>query len=275
MRVILTRPAEQSQAWREGIQAGGHMLLEWPLIETRSASNSKAIDEAWRERSRFRAIMFVSAAAVSYFFARHTGEDVAGIRCWATGPGTRRALRQAGVADAWIDSPAQTAAQFDTEHLWAVVADRVTSWPPGQTVAIVRGTDIGACANESDADSDAARGSQAGVGRDWLADQLRDAGAQVRWVVAYCRAIPHWDEAQCSRARTAASDGSVWVFSSSQAIRHLTTLLPGQSWARARAVATHPRIAALLTAMGWGQVLTSRPDVAGLLLKLSSLESDA
>ena len=266
VRLILTRPANQTQVWTSGLQAQGHEVVSWPLIVTLPVSPAQAVDQAWRDLGEFRALMFVSAPAVSHFFARRPPDCTSlAVRCWATGPGTRRALLQAGVKPDLIDTPPQDAAQFDTEHLWPIVACQAVS---GQTVAIVRGTD-------EEAGLDVGSVADAGVGRDWLARQLQQAGVRVRWVVAYQRSIPSWDTEQLAQVARAATDGSVWVMSSSQAVRHLQALMPQQDWSQARAIATHERIAAALRVLGWGRVRVSRPDVPGLLQGLASLESDA
>ena len=269
-RVILTRPVGQSRAWQEALQSAGHEVLNWPLIETSAVESPDALDRAWQERARCRAWMFVSAPAVQHFFARRpAGADLAGVRCWATGPGTRRALHQFGVVDDAIDAPADDAVQFDTEHLWALVRAQVAAWPPGQTVNIVRGTEV-TPVPEVSATSEAAH---TGVGRDWLAAQLTGQGVQVRWVVAYRRGPPVWDGGHRARAAQAAGDGSVWVFSSSLAVHYLSALLPQASWATARAVATHDRIAQVLRAQGWGRVSVCKPQASELLRHMASLES--
>jgi uroporphyrinogen-III synthase len=269
-RVILTRPPGQSHTWREALHQAGHVVQDWPLIETRAVDSPAAIQQAWRERASCRAWMFVSAPAVMHFFAhRPPDDDLDGMRCWATGPGTRRALRECGVPDEAIDAPAEQAAQFDTEHLWAVVRRQVTAWPSGQTVAIVRGTEdlpLGM-------DAESTQAEQTGVGRDWLAAQLTGQGVQVRWVVVYRRGPPQWDESQRTQARQAADDGSVWVFSSSLAVQYLAQLMPQVSWSGARAVATHERIAQALQAQGWGRVSICKPQTSELLQHLSLLES--
>ena len=266
VKFILTRPANQTQVWSSGLQAHGHEVVLWPLIVTQAVSPAQAVDQAWRNLDEFCALMFVSAPAVNHFFARRPPDSTAlAVRCWATGPGTRRALLQAGVEPGLIDTPPQDAAQFDTEHLWPIVAHQAV---PGQTVAIVRGTD-------EETGPDVGSVSDAGVGRDWLARQLQQAGVRVRWVVAYQRSAPSWDTARQAEVARAATDGSVWVLSSSQAVRHLQALMPQQDWSNARAIATHERIAAALRGLGWGRVQVSRPDVPGLLQGLASLESDA
>ena len=116
----------------------------------------------------------------------------------------------------------------------------------GARVLVVRGTEADAL-------------QSTGQGRDWLSAQLQQAGAQVQALASYMRCVPVWDAAQCAQARLAAQDGSIWLFSSSQALKNLQTLLPAQDWARARALVTHPRIAETAQSLGWGVVRTSRP----------------
>jgi uroporphyrinogen-III synthase len=72
-------------------------------------------------------------------------------------------------------------------------------------------------------------------------------------------------------ARQAATDGSVWLFSSAQALANLRRLLPGQDWSGARAVATHPRIAAAVRNAGFGVVCESRPVLAELVASIESI----
>lgn len=254
MRVIVTRPASDAPAWVAALQQAGHDALSLPLIDIQPTRHADAVAQAWAHWPRYAAVMFVSAQAVRFFF-QYRAANMAGPRCWATGPGTRQALIDAGVAQAHIDSPSIDAAQFDSEALWRVVHTQVSA---GQRVLVVRGSDATAI-------------SQDGSGRDWLAQQLSAAGAQVDWVVAYERTLPTWTAAQTAQAQAAATDGSVWVLSSSQAIGHLQQLLPAQHWGKACGVATHARIAQAAQAAGFGQVLSTKPRVADVLACLESL----
>lgn len=170
-------------------------------------------------------------------------------RFLAPGPGTVAALRQAGVPDAQIDAPAVDAEQFDSEALWAVVGTR--SWR-GQRVLIVRGQSAAASASP---------------GRDWLAQRFTAAGAQVDMLAVYQRCVPRFTPVQLQRMETAAQDGSVWLFSSSEALAHL----PPRDWSRGRAIATHPRIAAAAQAAGWGVVAQSRPALEDIIASIESM----
>jgi len=261
MRVVITRPVGDAQAWVDALQAAGHQALALPLIDVGPATHTQSVVQAWTQWSQWQALMFVSAQAVRYFFASQPAVSPTwanGPRCWATGPGTHKALLDAGVPEACIDSPAADATQFDSEALWHRVSKQVKM---GKPVLIVRGNDRGA----------ASEAASVGTGRDWLAQQLQAAGASVQFVVAYERGAPEWSAQQTTQAAEAAADGSVWCFSSSQAIQHLALALPGQSWAMARCIATHERIAQTAKALGFGEVRLSRPSVSDVLRSLESL----
>jgi uroporphyrinogen-III synthase len=253
MRVIVTRPESEAQGWMRDLRERGFDAVALPLLEIAPAPRPAEVAAVWLRLDTCRAVMFVSGNAVRHFFAQRPA-DVAwpgGTRAWATGNGTRRALLEAGTEPALVDSPPPGAAQFDSETLWREVAGQVTA---GDRVLIVRGGDAG---------SD-------GVGRDWLAEQLRGAGAQVETVVAYVRAAPALSPEQLAQARQAADASCVWLFSSSQAIANLSGMLPGQDWTRCRALATHPRIAQAAQQAGFGVVCVSRPSLDAVTTALES-----
>lgn len=262
MRVWITRPASDAPAWVHALQEAGHEARVLPLMEITPAPEVHAIDLAWSTWSQWQAVMFVSGPAVRFFFARQPDDVQWGAlstRCWVTGPGTRNALLKAGVPPASIDSPAEDAGQFDSETLWKQVHVAVI---PEKPVLIVRGSDA------SGVTSDA---NHEGVGRDWLAQRLRAAHVPVHFVVTYQRQAPVWTPTQRMEAAQAASDGSVWCLSSSQAVAHLKHSLPGQDWTRARCVVTHARIAQAAQALGFGEVHVTRPVLADVLASLESL----
>lgn len=258
MRVIVTRPAREAQRWVRDLQQRGVAAVSLPLIEIGPAPDESAVYQAWNGLARYQAVMFVSGNAVDRFFLARPAEPgcsrdtpAARTRMWAPGPGTREALVQAGVPQALIDSPAPEAQQFDSQSLWLQVGGQLGA---GDRVLMVRGGDA----------------SGQGAGRDWLSAQLAQRGVQVETVVAYTRMPPAWTPAQLELARQGARDGSLWLFSSSEAIAHLQALLPGQGWNEARAVATHPRIAQAAREAGFGVVCLSRPVVADVVASIES-----
>ena len=94
------------------------------------------------------------------------------------------------------------------------------------------------------------------------------AGGQADFVAAYERRAPQFSAAQFALAQQAACDGAVWLFSSAQAVANLNAALPGQDWAAACALATHPRIAQAARAAGFGVVFESRPTLADVVAAL-------
>lgn len=267
MRVIVTRPAAQAGKWVNALRAAGLDALSLPLIEIAGPPDPQAVLLAWQQVQDFDALMFVSANAVAEFFALQPSsvtfdQGASGKlpRCYATGPGTVAALLQAGVPLSLIDAPDPAAAQFDSEALWQVVQPQVQ---PGWRVLIVRG--------DSDGDNaDDAAPSQ-GVGRDWFAARLGEQGAGVEFVLSYVRRAPLLAFNALALLQVAAVDGSVWLFSSSEAIGNLRSMAPGQSWGQAHALATHPRIAQAARDAGFGVVRESRPAMADLIASIESL----
>jgi uroporphyrinogen-III synthase len=264
-RVIVTRPARDAESWVAALVQRGLQAEALPLITIEALPVSPALQQAWREIGSYAALMFVSGNAVDAFFASNRSLAHAGhggvaidlvatrdLRHMAPGPGTVAALRQAGVPASQIDAPPPEAGQFDSEALWAVVADR--DWR-GQRVLIVRG-------------QSAAAEPAGGAGRDWLARQLVAAGALPEFVAVYRRSAPQFTAQQRQTIEEAAVDGSVWLFSSSEAVGHL----PPANWSRARAVATHPRIAEAVRAAGWGVVAESRPALADIVASIESMQ---
>ena len=262
-RVIVTRPAPEAQRWVRELTAQGFDAQCLPLIEIKPSGQTAELERAWQQLAAYAAVMFVSGNAATCFFAS-AGALASAFgalpgdkpRAWATGPGTARALLRAGVAPHCLDAPAADAGQFDSEALWRQVAAQVGA---GARVLIVRGADV--------ADSDSESAAQ-GSGRDWFARQVAAAGGQVDWVVSYQRHAPTLDVSAQALAKQAASDGSVWLFSSAQALANLRAVLPGQSWAGARALATHPRIAQAARAAGFAVVFESRPTLADVTVAL-------
>ncbi|WP_198969747.1 uroporphyrinogen-III synthase [Xylophilus sp. ASV27] len=253
MRVIVTRPAREAADWVQALRAEGFDAHALPLIRIAPPPRPEALQRAWQALARYQALMFVSInAAEAFFAARPAGAAwPRDTRAWAPGPGTAAALRRCGLAAGQIDAPAHDAAQFDSEALWQQVRG---SAGPGLRLLLVRGTDAGAQASPL---------PERGSGREWLAQQVAQAGGSVDHVVSYERAMPTADGFDAALARAAAGDA--WLFSSSEAIAHLRALLPQADWSRARAVATHPRIAEAAARAGFAPVIAARPQLVHVI----------
>ena len=253
-RVWVTRASQDAAPWVRGLNELGLDAQSLPLMAIGPVVDGYPVHMAWQQLARYHAVMFVSANAVRYFFQARPQPETSwrAVRAWVTGAGSQAALRAAGVPDAGIDAPPAHAPQWDSEALWAVIAPQVQS---GQSVLIVRGAD--------------AQGQVAG--RDWLSSQLQTAGLQVTPVAAYQRQTPIFSQVQLQSAAQAASDGSVWLFSNSEAIGHLSDALPAQDWSQALAVATHPRIAQHARQAGWVRVAIAQPSLGGVASSIKSL----
>ena len=253
MRVLVTRPAREAQAWVSDLRQRGIDAVSLPLLDIGPAPDPAALRRAWDSLAHVAAVMFVSGNAVQRFFMfEPTRQPPFAARAWAPGPGTRDALLRAGVPRESIDTPAPDAWQFDSQALWQQVGDQLAA---GQRVLVVRGGDA----------------AGQGVGRDWLAGQLLQRGVAVESVVAYTRLPPAWAPSQFGLAQQGADRGSLWLFSSSEAIVHLQSLLPLQPWKNARALATHPRIAEAARAAGFGLVTLARPTLDDVVASVESI----
>lgn len=266
MRLIVTRPEREAQRWVTDLSALGLQALALPLIQVGPVADPTAVVQAWQQLADYVGVMFVSGNAVDYFFKSKpalapvfTAQAALKTRAWATGPGTARALLRAGVAPERLDAPPLDAGQFDSEALWQVVGTQVQ---PGSRVLIVRGADAAGSAGQ-------------GSGREWFANRVAQAGGRAEFVAAYQRCPPEFTTAERQLASQAASDGSVWLLSSTEAVANLCAWQPAPSWVSARALATHPRIALAAKNAGFGLVCESRPTFPDVVATLKRMASTA
>ena len=262
LRVLVTRPAGQADDWVAHLRGQGVDAQALPLIGIAPAADPEIVRQAWQRLASLRLVIFVSPNAVEQFFALRPADHAwpLGLRAASPGPGTSEALRCAGLADAQIVAPAADAAQFDSESLWAALSHE--DWY-GAAVLLVRGGE-----------------GEAGEGREWLSERLRERGALLEALAAYRRTVPLLDEAQLALLRESLTEPArhLWLFSSSQAIAHLRELagsagLPAPGPA-SRALATHPRIAEAARAAGFAEVHETGPSVEAVLACVGSLGGD-
>ena len=253
MRVIVTRPAAQAADWVAQLRSHAIDAVALPLIGIAPVVDPAELHAAWRALPTQRLAVFVSPNAAEQFFAqRPPGADwPPDVLAGSPGPGTTRVLVGLGVPAARVIEPASDAPQFDSESLWAQLRGR--AWQ-GTQVLIVRGDG----------------------GRDWLAQTLQDAGAQVGHVSAYRRVAPSFEGAPAELLQAALDrpEAHLWFFSSSEAIDNLAAGTPaGTAWGKAGAIATHPRIAARARQLGFARVTEARPSLAAVIACIQSFRS--
>jgi len=239
MRILVTRPAAQAQGWVTRLRERGLDAQALPLIEIAEARDPPSLRAAWAAISATRLVIFVSPNAAERFFALRpqAAHWPSATLAASPGPGTTQALLGLHVPRELIVEPAADAAQFDSESLWARLSS--SDWHDTKVLCV--------------------RGDS---GRDWLVERLRGAGAHVESVSAYQRVAPVLDarERQLLDEALSMPTRTLWWFSSSQAIDHLSALVPpGVDWSAARALVTHPRIASRARALGFGHVDETRP----------------
>ena len=232
--LLVTRPQAQADDWVAALQALGVAARALPLLEIAAAPDPLPVRQAWAGLSQQALVVFVSPSAVQQFFALAPPGAAwpDAVLAGSPGAGTAAALRAQGVPAPCLVSPDPAQDSFDSEALWARLQPR-RNWAGARCLVV--------------------RGEQ---GRNWLADRLRGAGAQVQALQAYSRQPPRLDAAGRALLADALArpQSHGWLFSSSEAVNHLPGLAPAGPWAQARALATHARIAQAARAIGFGQV---------------------
>jgi uroporphyrinogen-III synthase len=254
VRILVTRPTAQAEEWSAELMRAGLDAVALPLIDIAAPQDPAAIRAAWIELPSHQFIFFVSPNAVEWFFSARPQHMAwpASLQVGSPGPGTSTVLRRYGVPQHLIVEPPADAPQFDSEALWDVL--QAQRWAHA-SVLVVRGDG----------------------GRDWLAEQLREAGASVSFVSAYRRVAPQFSSRSAAvlQAALAAPQDHVWFFSSSEAVTNLLRLPQLQNravdWSVASALATHPRIADSAQAAGFGKVLSCRPALDVVVSQLFAL----
>lgn len=238
--MLVTRPQPQADEWVARLRGAGFAAEALPLLHI-AAVEPAPLRAAWSDvaRAAVDALVFVSPNAVSHFFAARPEGTTwpARVLAAAPGPGTAQALVEAGVPAECVLQPAPEAERFDSESLWERMG--MLSWA-GRRVLVLRGEG----------------------GRDWLAQRLQEQGARVEFLQTYGRGAPRPGPAEEALLREALArpEGFVWLFSSSEAVGYLPALAgAGADWSRARALASHPRIAQAARDIGFVRIEAVSP----------------
>lgn len=250
---VITRPSGQSEALVARLAARGIRTLDFPLISIEPVRDAAPLVAALGALDRYALVVFVSPNAVDRAFAAYA--PISSIWPYAlpvavVGPASVAALARYGVAaPAYrVVSPAggadEEAARFDSEALYtALEAHFGADGFAGKRVLIVRGDG----------------------GREWLADRLREAGAEVEHVAAYRRVVPEppmtaWTQVHALLAGAP----HAWLVTSSEGVRNLAELAREHLTAGELAelhhsplVTPHPRIAETARGMGFDRITLS------------------
>lgn len=259
--ILVTRPQPQAGEWAQQLNGSGLNAHPLPLIDIAPPHDLQAVHTAWQLLHTYRLVILVSPNAAQAFVQHRPPSTSWPSTTWAAapGPGTADALKQylaqAGMPLPTLFSPPPDSPQFDSEHLWPLLAAH--AWAQ-QRVLIVSGGQAGQA-----------------QGRAWLSSRLQAAGAAVDTVVAYGRQAASWSPEQQQMAAQAyqSPHDHQWLFSSSEAVAHLVAKL-GPPPANARAIATHPRIADTACQAGFTHVLSASPRCSELVHALTTTGLD-
>jgi uroporphyrinogen-III synthase len=241
--VLLTRPLPQAEGLARLLREAGAMPLVFPGIEIESVQ-SEPLAQALGLARHADWLIFVSPTAVhlAYPLLEAAKAMPSRARIAAIGAGTARELQRSGV-DAIVTPQ-------DGQDSEALAAHPDLQAIDGQLAVMFRGEG----------------------GRDWLAQTLRQRGAQVVLAECYRRRAP---QADFGRLLPDWESGSLqaWTASSGEIVDNLFELAgeSGAAWLRDTIVfVPHARIAARAFARGARHVFVTAPGNAGLLDGLRS-----
>lgn len=257
--VVVTRPGAAGQALADALVQAGQPALWLPAFDFAAAPDQNAARATLNTLADFDLAIFVSPQAARATAALLDGRWPAGTAIAAVGAGTRAAvLAIDGAAAATLIAPAaEDMRGGGSESLWPLL----------QRLARLRRVLL----------------LRAQSGREWLGEQLQQAGATVVSLAVYSRRV-HAPTAEArSGLATAAAKALASVITSSDAVAALATMLQPQpevlrALRAGPALAAHPRIAAALREAGYEHVIVCAAQVEPILTTLRAgqpLESAA
>lgn len=234
---VLTRPAGRNDALAEQLAARQWTTVILPALRIEPLAPDAA---TFPHPNAFDLIVFVSGQAARAYAEQWRACDPAGrwpasSRVAAVGEATAQAIAAAGLglAQQEIVAPDPRGASRDSEALWPAIA---ALQPAPRRVLIVRGE----------------------MGREWLAQRLRDSGAVVTIHAAYGRHAVIWTPANIALLQGWADRGvaPTWLLTSREGIDAVVAnisragVLPW--WRHCTCVVTHEKLAAYLRALPTG-----------------------
>ncbi len=194
--VLVTRPRTQATELVSAIEEQGGEAFCFPVIDIVARDENRVAAEATAMASPDVTI-FISRNAVEYGLRYSGGGKIAAI-----GPATARAIRAAGRI---VDIEPEDG--YDSEHL---LAEPVFRDIDGRNVRIIRG----------------------GKGRELLANELKDRGANVDYLSVYERRLPVVSSDMLADIEARWRSGAINVITvmSVQSLQNLIELLP--DWCR-------------------------------------------
>ena len=238
--IVVTRPLAQSAKLAGLIAAQGGTPVVFPLLDIGPADDPEPLQRAIAALEQYALAIFISPNAVDFSLPA-----VLASRAWPAGV-QAAAIGQSSVArlvSYGVDNTVAPSGRFDSEALLELPelqAGRIG----GRKVAIFRGNG----------------------GREFLAETLRERGAQVDYVTCYHRSAPA--DGTPLAALWCSGQLDALTVSSSEGLRNLVDLLDAGGRERLRMTPVfvpHPRIAEVASTFGLQQVVLTGPADAGII----------
>jgi len=198
--VVVTRPLAQALPLAERVRMLGREAVVFPLLDILPLEDTAPLRACLAQLDRYAFVAFVSPNAIDVALPL-ISEWPQATAIGVVGDGSRKALAHHGLTDAnaRIYSP-QDPSRSDSETLIATLDLDALK---GRRALVVRGQ----------------------TGREYLADALRSAGAEVDQIAAYRRVAPSLDEAGCAQLLRLLDQQAEWMITSSEAMRILHALV--------------------------------------------------
>lgn len=243
--VVVTRPGEPGARLARDLVAAGMEALWLPAFILGPPPDEARVAAVLAHLPTYQLAIFVSAAAVEATAQRLTAPWPAGTAIGVVGGGTRRAVVEhipsaAGVT--WFAPDAATEGEGGSEALWHVLSGALSQI---RRVLILR----------------------AQHGREWLGEQLEQAGVLVDTLAVYARLPAEVGAPEAAQVQRWLADNrtAVLLVTSSEAVDALAAQVEpvtGRAWLlRSRVLASHERIVTRLRAAGFADVRFTSLDV--------------
>lgn len=253
--IVITRPSGQARQQLEllhkaieqgGIRSSSVNIISLPLLTIVPKDSEQLADHIASVLKGADLAIFVSPNAVETVMRllKRNWQDFSKkiIPVGVMGGSSRLALNNHGIGLEQISTPVlmpQDSGQWDSEGLWQELQKLGWDWT-GKKLVIFKGDG----------------------GREWLADTMTKAGASVEAISTYSRIPLDPNNPMWQLIKEFDFSTSLWMLSSSEAVRHLGSIAKDQftqGLKQATAVCPHNNIADAAKAIGFGEVLTTKP----------------
>ena len=257
--IVITRPSGQARQLSEMLQSNLlamginqqnlPAIISLPLLTIVPKTDQSLVGQIEVALKDADLAIFVSPNAIECVMRllERAWDDISNqsIPIGVVGGSSMAALRRHGVGDesnpTQIILP-QNNANWDSEGLWTELKKLDWDWST-KKVIIFKGEG----------------------GREWLADTLKNAGANIAAISVYARVPLDLDSPIWGDIRKIDFSQSLWLLTSSEAVRYLgqvitdQTELPKKTLALATAICSHHNIADAAEQIGFGKVLICEP----------------